>query len=100
MEEEAAARLVRVGGKAHAKYARSVFNTLELVLAGLDPDEYEEPRESIEQFIIESGHHIPAPGVKTTAAGDIALYVQHSNRHLGMIEALRGAQGLQGTATN
>ncbi len=28
------------------------------------------------------------------------LHLSHTNRHLGMIEALRGAQGMIGTATN
>jgi hypothetical protein len=33
-------------------------------------------------------------------AHNIMLYLDHVQRHLGMIEALRGLQGTTGTATN
>lgn len=100
MESEAAAQLLRADYTRIIDYARSTFDVLETVISDLSTMEIALPRESIEQFRVELGHHIPAPGMETTAAGDIALYVQHSNRHLGMMEALRGVQGLQGTATN
>jgi len=35
-----------------------------------------------------------------TYADNIAIYLDHVQRHLGMIEALRGLQGTAGTATN
>ncbi len=40
-----------------------------------------------------------APGVETTVAGDLGFHLSHANRHLGMIEALRGVLGIKGTAT-
>jgi len=35
----------------------------------------------------------------STVGEDLVFYVGHSSRHLGMLEALRGALGLKGTAT-
>ena len=35
-----------------------------------------------------------------TFADNIVIYLDHVQRHLGMIEALRGLQGTAGTATN
>jgi uncharacterized damage-inducible protein DinB len=38
-------------------------------------------------------------GREMTVAEFLGSYVRHDNRHLGMIEALRGVMGLRGTAT-
>lgn len=38
-------------------------------------------------------------GRETTVGGAVLNHLLHASRHLGMIEALRGVQGLRGTAT-
>jgi hypothetical protein len=43
---------------------------------------------------------IEAPENEDSAVKMLTGYLSHDNRHLGMIEALRGVLGLQGTATN
>ena len=43
----------------------------------------------------------PGPAGDTRDIGGLLLnHFAHDNRHLGMIEALRGVQGLSGTATD
>jgi hypothetical protein len=39
-------------------------------------------------------------GDSTTLGASIAGQLSHTARHLGMIECLRGIQGLRGTATD
>jgi len=41
----------------------------------------------------------PADGQQTSVQGLLFTILTHINRHLGMIEALKGLQGLKGTAT-
>ncbi len=97
---EDARRIAAIGQGPHLEYAHRAFRALEAVIANMDSSALDQPRESIEQFVVEAGHHHPGAGIRTTAAGDLALYIQHSNRHLGMIEAIRGGYGMKGTATN
>lgn len=42
----------------------------------------------------------PRSLAKDTSAHNTMLYLDHVQRHLGMIEALRGLHGTAGTATN
>lgn len=67
-------------------YARSTFEVLERRFAEIDDGIYETP------FIDWHGND--------TTVGDATVgYLAHANRHLGMIEALRGMRGQTGTAT-
>lgn len=67
-------------------YARSTFEVLERRFAEIDDDTFDTP------FI--DWHN------NDTTVGDAAIgYIAHANRHLGMIEALRGMRGQTGTAT-
>jgi hypothetical protein len=40
-----------------------------------------------------------AAGARVPVGADLMFHVTHANRHLGMIEALRGVLDLRGTAT-
>ena len=40
-----------------------------------------------------------APGAETTVAADLAFHMSHTNRHLGMMEALSGLLERRGTVT-
>lgn len=67
-------------------YARSTFEVLERRFAEIDDDIYDTP------FI--DWHD------NDTTVGDVTVgYIAHANRHLGMIEALRGMRGQHGSAT-
>ncbi len=67
-------------------YARRVFARLQSVLNAL-------PEARIFTPIADDPD-------KDTYAHNTMLYLDHVQRHLGMIEALRGLQGTAGTATN
>lgn len=67
-------------------YARSTFEVLERRFGEIDDSIYETP------FIDWHGND--------TTVGDATVgYLAHANRHLGMIEALRGVLGQHGSAT-
>jgi hypothetical protein len=67
-------------------YARSTFEMLERRFAEIDDGIFDLP------FIDWHGND--------TTVGDATIgYLAHANRHLGMIEALRGVRGQDGTAT-
>lgn len=67
-------------------YARSTFEVLERRFAEIDDDVFDMP------FI--DWHS------NDTTVGDASIgYIAHANRHLGMIEALRGVRGQHGSAT-
>jgi len=85
MGDEQSAQLVLPSKAALVNYARSAFAALDDFLT----------RVPVESQL----RTTPAPeyGGRTI---DAFVYVTHDNRHLGMIEALRGMLGLQGTATN
>lgn len=69
-----------------AGYARSTFETLESRLSEIDEDTFDLP--------FRDWH-----GNDTTVGDATIGYLAHANRHLGMIEAIRGVLGQTGTAT-
>jgi DinB superfamily len=86
MDDESADAL-RLPGKAVVlDYARGVFAQLQAVLKAI-PD--------ISLFAV-----MRDDPDGDTYADNIMIYLDHVQRHLGMIEALRGLQGTAGTATN
>jgi hypothetical protein len=86
MDDESADAL-RLPGKAVVlDYARRVFARLQAVLNAM-------PDASL--FAV-----MPDDPDGDTFADNIVIYLDHVQRHLGMIEALRGLQGTAGTATN
>ena len=67
-------------------YAAAAFAALDGALDCFPPDSLLKP--------------INAPENDDSAVKMFIGYLSHDNRHLGMIEALRGVLGLRGTATN
>lgn len=67
-------------------YARDAFAALEQALANIQAADYDAPCKDW-------------AGRDSTVAGAVVHHLIHINRHLGMIEALRGVMGLRGTAT-
>lgn len=83
MGDEASERLALPGREALSSYAEEAFGALDSFSGGLTLDQLAEmtrPPESSVQTIL-------------------FTHLAHDNRHLGMIEALRGLLGLKGSAT-
>lgn len=100
MKHDIAASLPRLVGKQNLlMYARRVFHDSEQVLNNLDADKIESKRISIREFEIIGNTVREAAGKETTNIDDIMFHITHTNRHLGMIEALRGWLGMSGTAS-
>ncbi len=100
MEVAAAASVLRAGKDTLLAYARQAFDRLDGALAALEPRYFAGTRESVKAFRVADGVVLEAAGEQTTAAADLAFHFAHTNRHLGMIEALRGTlAGAPGTAT-
>jgi hypothetical protein len=102
MQPQAANRLVQdVGQARHLDYARRSFGACDAAVARLQPGDFELPRVSVKAFCF-GGRWDPmeAPPGETTVASELMFHSHHGGRHLGMIEALLGVQGLDGTASN
>jgi hypothetical protein len=76
-------------------YVRQVFATANEVLQAVDDVQWLEREQ--EKF---DENERSALGPIGTVGSAIVVHLAHSNRHLGMIECLRGVQGLRGTATS
>jgi hypothetical protein len=85
MGDDAAERLVLPSKAALQAYARAAFIALDETLDRL-------PVESLLEPVPSSGSHDPLFKLAY-------VHLTHDNRHLGMIEALRGLLDLRGTAT-
>ncbi len=68
-------------------YARSSFSAIEDALRSVDAAQYD--------VLCKDW-----AGRETTVAGAVVHHLIHINRHLGMVEALRGVMGARGTATS
>ena len=85
--DDASERLILPGKVELVAYTSATFSALEAFLDAVKPDTLLQP-------------------IQTSEIGDknvvdlIFTHLVHDNRHLGMIEALRGLLGLIGTATN
>ena len=86
MDDESADALRLPDKEVVVDYARRVFAHLQAVLSAL-------PGARIFTVMADDPDG-------DTYAHNIMLYLDHVQRHLGMIEALRGLQGTAGTATN
>ena len=85
MDDEAADALVLPEKAVLLDYARRVFSRLQAILKAI-------PDTSL--FSV-----MPDDRDGDSYADNIMIYLDHVQRHLGMIEALRGLQGTKGTAT-
>ena len=97
MEHAVAAQLPHsIGQKQLLDYARRAFHASEQALENLAPSELESPRESMLQLESTGESTRPIIGKATTNAADALYHINHANRHLGSIEALRGLFEMDG----
>lgn len=75
-------------------YARDAFAAMQEVLAAVTEDDL------VDHGTIDLARTpwITKRTPRGSVAGSILVFSDHGNRHLGMIEALRGLQGLRGSA--
>jgi hypothetical protein len=102
MDFDVASELPRhIGRDALLGYARRVFAVTDEALDKLLPAQLQATRESVMQYsyTVEDGKIERAPGKETTLAADLLFHVSHTNRHLGMMEALGGLLERKGTVT-
>jgi DinB superfamily len=86
LDDEASAALPLPGRDELLAYARRVFATTDQRLTAIEAADLVAPCTDLYG--------------NTNMVGDVLLsHLGHVNRHLGMIEALRGVQGMSGTAT-
>jgi len=92
MDEALAAQLPWPPAVELITYLRQTFAAAERAVAALDDEQFvapEQPQPLTEGIWVEG-----------SSVGDALLtHIVHTNRHLGMIECLRGLQGGSGTAT-
>lgn len=89
MDDDASASLPLPGKDALLDYARRAFAAADAAVEQVGVRRFDAPREDPRTSWAD------APTIGAVIIGNLA----HDNRHLGMIEALRGVQGLRGTAT-
>ena len=102
MSVEQAVALAGVGKSSLLDYARLSFAAANEAVAKLSDDELLETRHSIIPVLeIDSNGEIKTQGQReVTILFDLMFHTSHSQRHMGMIEALRGAMfSISGTAT-
>lgn len=97
--EDAAALPPKVGKANIVDYAKRSFALLDDALQSLDTDLFGDVRPSVMEFEVRNGKLYKAKGKETTVAADLAFHFSHVNRHLGMIEALRGLLDQDGSIT-
>ena len=101
MDHEAAARLPRQIGRDNiVDYARRTFDLVDRDLELVTEADVDWVRPNIAAWKVdEDGRVVAAPAAETPLATDLYYHYRHAARHLGMIEGLRGVQGLHGTAS-
>lgn len=83
------------GKTAILPYVRHVFSVVEQAVEAID--------EQRMQMDVQAQPGVTLPDgadTENSVAEQLMFLISHTSRHLGMIEALRGALGLQGSATN
>lgn len=101
MKIEDAVNVAAVGQPQLLDYATKVFTLADQTIADLPRTELSQQRPSIlPRFQRTLTGELTYTEEKTVdVAADIVFHISHAGRHLGMIEALRGALGLHGTAS-
>jgi DinB family protein len=94
MDEDASARLPLPPKDALVAYAKGAFEAADRAIKNVQDDDLTRAAEF-------EPAQVPwaAPSEYGTVANWILGGIRHDSRHLGMIEALKGAVGLKGTAT-
>jgi hypothetical protein len=101
MEHQNAVRLVQeVGMERHLDYARRCFDACDAAIDRFQPKDFDTIYTSVKAYRInEQRLVVYTPPAQVTLASDIMFHLHHASRHLGMIEGLIGAQGVDGTAS-
>lgn len=86
MDDDVSATLPLPAAEQLLEYARSAFAGVDEGVTGVDDGQ-----------LVESC--VDMYGARTSVGTALLSHVSHMNRHLGMIEALKGVHGLRGTAT-
>lgn len=91
----------RIGRDALMTYATRVFTIADEALNQVNPEQFAETRKSVMEYEYDttSGKIWRAEGKVTTLASDLGFHLSHTNRHLGMMEALGGLLTRKGTVT-
>lgn len=95
MDEEASARLPLPATDELLGYARAAFGAAQQAVEALREDDYLQPA----AVDLARATWLSGPDQTGQVIGWVLTYARHDARHLGMIEALKGAQGERGTAT-
>ena len=95
MDTDAAARLPLPPKERLLDYVRRAFAAAEEAVSAIEDSEWLEFER--EQYVEQDRTKL---GQRGTVGSAIVTHLAHDNRHLGMIECLRGLQGLSGTATS
>ncbi len=86
IDDQASAALPLPDGEQLLGYARRAFAAVDEAVQAVDDGQLGEACDDMY-------------GARTSVGTALLSHVSHMNRHLGMIEALKGVQGLRGTAT-
>lgn len=98
MEAGSAAQLPLPRKDVLLEYVRRAFATADRAVGAIDDQQLYQADETSAQF--NAAYH-GEPAQAEGRVGDAVLtHLAHDNRHLGEIEALRGQQGLNGSATS
>lgn len=96
----AAALPSQIGQAALLNYARRCFTPYQGLQERMAQHDLDVMRPSPYAYSFsEDGHVIADPSTVTTLGSDLAWHMNHVSRHLGMIEGIRGAMEMNGTAT-
>ena len=85
MDDEAAEQMRLPGKDAVVDYARRVFAVLDELIGSIS-----------DELLVSA---LPGDPDRESAGQNVMYYLDHVNRHLGMIEAMKGLQGVEGSAT-
>ena len=102
MDVDSAVAVALLGKSALLEYARRTFAEAELAIEKLNVEQLQQTRRSIlpQLQVSPAGHPYVSGERKATVLDDLLLHISHAGRHLGMIEALRGALfAMAGTAS-
>ena len=98
--QDAAIAPKQIGKNNLLSYSREVFDCVGEVFASLTRDDLYEPRESILKINWDARPQVEGKGRDVLTVNDLTFHHGHSQRHLGMVEALVGVLfERQGTAT-
>ncbi|TMF80786.1 MAG: DinB family protein [Chloroflexi bacterium] len=95
MDEDVSAKLALPGKDELLSYVKDAFRSADRAVRMVRDDDLTQPAELEADRV----PWLSSPTQYGTVGSWIATGIRHEARHLGMIEALKGAAGLRGTAT-